>query len=954
MKKKSYMTMVYTVGLCLLMACSVDIDTTTAHSARNFNTGITESEHQFFRNQEKSLNILDEAMSPFRKGFDEATGMPVYNESFAGVFIDENGHLNIGIIQDSITEQTEISMNRLRGQVIYRQDDYSYNFLLKKMEVISEAAYDFGIHRVSLREDQNRLYIYLFDINRAGDIKNLFHVQGAFDENAIVFIDDPKNILFFQQAYSGEGITRTTSGTGTIGVNAYDNTTGRIGVITNEHVARLGDTMIHGGSIIGPVLKAQLGGDVDASFIPFQNQNEWNMTPNARNSGITHTNIRLGNESQIVNGRSIMKIGLTTGTAFGTIRSANTRTIMDNPHGSGRITINNTIELNIANALGDSGGPVYFNDTQTDTLWLIGIHFAGNGSPGTIGSACRISNVMSVLNVTPITNDTYQFTNVGDNVRVDGLNIARIDYPVGRLTIPSQFNGINVTQLGVSAFSGRTGITSVTLPNTLQNIGWGSFASTSISNIIIPTTVTRIEENAFLNTGIWNNTPDNSVVYADKWAIGYKGNTANIVSIRPDTIGIGDFAFNQKNVLNSVNLPFATIIGNNAFYYCTNLVSVNLPSATIIGENAFSNCTNLESINLPVATTINTYAFYYCTSLVSVNFPEATSIGYGAFNLCTSLESVDFPKATNIIYGAFSNCSSLESVNLPLAASIGYGAFSYCYSLESIYLPAATSIGLYAFYYSNNLESVDLPLATSIGTDAFMGCSSLTSVKLPKAPNTSNIPVSQLKHLTIGQTSIGSNTFANRIKLISLDFPEAISIGSNAFTGSSNLISLKIPKVTSASNIPLNQLEHLTIGLTSVENSAFANLTNLISLDLPEATITYHYAFSGCTNLTSINLPKVFAIGPYSFSGTGTQALTVTLRDTAPAVGNFLFDNIHSPKNVIVRIPDGATGYGTIPFNNADTNTVNWGNGFRGRGWMPPGSPPGTVNPNIDLTFASI
>lgn len=51
---------------------------------------------------------------------------------------------------------------------------------------------------------------------------------------------------------------------------------------------------------------------------------------------------------------------------------------------------------------GDSGGPVYYNNGTN--LFLIGLNFAkGTILNKSFGIACRISNVISELNVTPIT-----------------------------------------------------------------------------------------------------------------------------------------------------------------------------------------------------------------------------------------------------------------------------------------------------------------------------------------------------------------------------------------------------------------------------------------------------------------------------------------------------------------------------------------------------------------------
>jgi hypothetical protein len=56
-------------------------------------------------------------------------------------------------------------------------------------------------------------------------------------------------------------------------------------------------------------------------------------------------------------------------------------------------------------------------------------------------------------------------------------------------------------------------------------------------------------------------------------------------------------------------------------------------------------------------------------------------------------------------------------------------------------------------------------------------------------------------------------------------------------------------------------------------------------------------------------------------------------------------------KSVTVKVPSGATGYGTVPFDNGDTSADNWGNAFRGKGWDGTSYLTGTVNGNITLTI---
>ena len=126
MKNKLFLTILCIIGLCLGVACSMGIDAKTTPAAENLDADIDEIikenddfSEEFFMNQNMSFNIMDEAMSPFRIAYDPETGegREVYHDCFAGKWIDETGRLNIGVVQDAVTEQIAISINNLTGQV---------------------------------------------------------------------------------------------------------------------------------------------------------------------------------------------------------------------------------------------------------------------------------------------------------------------------------------------------------------------------------------------------------------------------------------------------------------------------------------------------------------------------------------------------------------------------------------------------------------------------------------------------------------------------------------------------------------------------------------------------------------------------------------------------------------------------------------------------------------------
>ena len=90
-------------------------------------------------------------------------------------------------------------------------------------------------------------------------------------------------------------------------------------------------------------------------------------------------------------------------------------------------------------------------------------------------------------------------------------------------------------------------------------------------------------------------------------------------------------------------------------------------------------------------------------------------------------------------------------------------------------------------------------------------------------------------------TSIGSDAFRNRIRLISIEIPNSVtSIEIGAFYYCINLSSLEIPN-----------------SVTDIGHAAFMGCSGLTSLEIPNSvTIIGHSAFRGCGGLTSIDIPN--------------------------------------------------------------------------------------------------
>ena len=247
----------------------------------------------------------------------------------------------------------------------------------------------------------------------------------------------------------------------------------------------------------------------------------------------------------------------------------------------------------------------------------------------------------------------------------------------------------------------KSGLTSVSIPNSVTNIGKYAFYDC--------TGLTTINYNAIHCSGDGFNNDDYN------WLKGC--DSIVIVNIGDSVQTIPQYFMYKKSGLTSVTLPNSvTSIGSSTFYNCTGLTSITIPnsvtsigsyafynstgltsitignSVTSIGSFTFYNCSGLTSVTLPNSvTSIGSYAFYNCTGLTSVTIGNSvTSIGSSAFYGCKGLTSITIPNSvTNIEDSAFRNCSHLNCVKIGNGIeSIGENAFDSCRYVDTIYCMA--------------------------------------------------------------------------------------------------------------------------------------------------------------------------------------------------------------------------------------------------------------------------
>ena len=503
----------------------------------------------------------------------------------------------------------------------------------------------------------------------------------------------------------------------------------------------------------------------------------------------------------------------------------------------------------------------------------------------------------------------------------------------GNVVIPKSvdYNGNTypVTSIGEYAFYECSGLTSVTIPNSVTTIGSRTFNNCSaLTSITIPNSVTSIGSSAFSGCSSLSSV----TVNCSPTTIGsnsfYSCTKIEEVSFDCETItpifsGISSI----KKVTLSENVK---TIGENAFYGCSGLTSVNIPnSVTSIGSGAFSGCSSLVSVAIPNGvTTIGSSAFSGCSSLASVIIGSGvTSIGSYAFsstyikkaiwltntppsgfnNVTSEINYVSndqFNISNKVVYKFLSSNFVVDGIRyVPVSPSD-----RTCDAIDCIYDESAENINIgetvtnkgitltvmkvnpYVCYRNKYVKDLKFVLSGEIEDYAFCSCENLEYVELGQ-----NIP------------SIGSSAFSGCSKLKSIVIPDAVtSLGANAFTYcaamESAIIGNGIETINGYTFSGCSSLKEIIIGskVMNINVGAFSNCSSLPALTIPGAVTTIgDYAFSNCTSLANVTIAD------------SETTLTLGSNGSSPIFSSCPLDYVYLGRDISYQT---GSNYGYSPF----------------------------------------
>ena len=415
----------------------------------------------------------------------------------------------------------------------------------------------------------------------------------------------------------------------------------------------------------------------------------------------------------------------------------------------------------------------------------------------------------------------------------------------GSLTIPN-----SVTSIGSSAFYGCSGLTgSLTIPNSVTSIEWGTFKNCSgLTNINIPKSVETINSNAFVGCNSLQS------FYVDEANTNYSSDKGVLISSStlvmcparkdnyciPSTINyLSEYAFND------CMMSELTIEANSNDYLWSTATTFNRAQITSVIINrrtnaSFKGMSSLEYVTLGDEAGVYVNIKFAGTGIHEVHLPYAVTICDSCFTDCEELSIIEL--GDNIISigaKAFDNTAYLN--NQQFESGIKYideYAVLYDFLSDTIRVKDGTKLLIEALCYNSPystppLNEVLLPNSLQYIGDYCFYSSNLNSIILPDS-----------------LVSIGRSAFEST-KLSSISIPASVmSISQYAFARISYLTSVRFEDGENILKLGKNEFE------SGVSRGIFGQSYNIKK------------AYIGRV----LSYDTTYGYGPFTQYGTGTDS----------------------------------------------------------------------------------
>jgi|GEM_PF-2054424 len=414
--------------------------------------------------------------------------------------------------------------------------------------------------------------------------------------------------------------------------------------------------------------------------------------------------------------------------------------------------------------------------------------------------------------------------------------------------IPSEVNGITVTEIGKDVFKDNKNVGRLIIPDSVTKLGYRMCSGcTALSEVRLPAGLTVIPDEAFDGCSSLRtvNFPDTlKEIRSDAFC-----GTDLTEFIAPDSLtNVWSYAFKDCAALSAVELKNVRSVGDGAFGNCTALRSIRLSDKmTVLSDHIFDGCSSLADIDMPdnpIAVSFSVFngtAYYNEPSnwengvlyvdgyliAVSKDFAPLTEYtvkdgtiviaddAFSGVGYSSKLKKMTLPTGLyRIGQYAFSKLFSLTEINIPdTVRSIGYGAFSGTgYDADTNYINGGLYIG-------NWLVAVNNVAMTSFTVQE-------GTVGVADGKDTSLFPTRAQKITVLELPSslryIGSRSFA-RLRITELRLPSKLqTLGNGAFVSCSALNTVNLGDCS---------------GLESIGEKAFSEAA-ISEITIPESVVS--------------------------------------------------------------------------------------------------------------------